>query len=225
MTTGEAPEEAFGTPPLLAADIPQGTRVLAVHAVDPSRYRLQRLVRRVRSVLLALFALMVLPLVFGGDIAFDIAVHLPGGGTAVGGFLAVVIALAVLAGACTWVLRQGGRRMSDRALAATCAARGWRLAGADGVARTRFRGLPFLRQHGVEAQKVRCVAARSGPWNWWMVEERGPIPTDWEELSVQGAHRAALTTWVVELPGANLRRWSVLGRDATRPQEWLQQGM
>jgi hypothetical protein len=220
-------ENTFGTPrpTVAAADIPLGSRVLPVFPVDRSRYQVQRFVRRVRSVLLALFAIVVIPFALAPDIAFDVAWHVPGGANAVGSLLAVVLLLAVLAGACTWVLRQGGRRASDRQLQQTCAARGWRFADADGVLRTRFPHLPFLRQHGVTPVGLRCVAANSGPWTWWMLEERGPVPTSWEELAAQGAHRAYLTTWVVQLPGADLRRWSVLGRDATRPQEWLRDGM
>lgn len=215
----------FGTPRPAAADLPAGTRVLPVFPVDRSRHRLQRLVRRARSVLLALFAIVVIPLALGGDTAFDIAVHVPGGWQVLGSLLGVVLLLAVLAGCCTWVLRQGGRRASDREVHLTCAARGWRFADADGVARSRFARLPFLREHGATAAGVRSVTATSGPWSWWMVEERGPLPMGWEEMSSQGLHRPYLTTWIVELPGADLRRWSVLGKDASTPAEWMRSSL
>lgn len=208
-----------------ASEVPRGQLFLPLQPVDRQRHEAHRLLRRLRALALLVVVVLVPPafvglLVIKNDSNPDTPRTLAER-VLLSGYLGMAV-LLVVTGACTAILRKR-RSPSRRQIDALCLARTW--VAHHHADKDVARSFPhFTWLYGRVSVRVRTVQAVTGPWQWWMVEERSAesvLERDFYSNIAHGFTRPARTSWVVWLPGAGLRPWSVRGRDTARVIDWF----
>lgn len=173
--------------------------------VDHSAHRLDRVLRRTSTGLLALLPVL------------GIAVRVADDGSPLASWLLVLGLLALVAVlAIPWLLRHRAGRGHEP--------RPHMLGGSitrndsDRVAR-RFPNAPLLRPHGrfERVEHPRVIDGVSNGRYWWVVEQRAALNGDYQPVT-----RTTCLTW---LPGVDLPPLLVRGRDQVELTRWFSSGM